>query len=278
MASTLAALRADAEATLEAEFFKQTAEANFDFREREEAARKIQACIRGYTVRAHFQRYKAAVIVIQSAVRGMTSRRLARQLAQERNTQQRLNFFNTCAVEIQKHWRGFASRKFVHSFYARKQWLARVMKASEDLREEIAEAIGKQAQDAELLAQMEFTNKFQAGIRGKHHLLSTKVRPGIYNSPYAAVPGGSGVDIVDGKLVEDHLRNTLRKLACSRPNNHDFDSAVQSLASTTVKVEKPKFVNNWQTQYAFDDYNQKLPRGARTVKTTIQNIKARGQV
>lgn len=57
MASTLAALRADAEATLEAEFFKQTAEANFDFREREEAARKIQACIRGYTVRAHFQRY-----------------------------------------------------------------------------------------------------------------------------------------------------------------------------------------------------------------------------
>lgn len=65
--------------------------------------------------------------------------------------------------------------------------------ASEDLREEIAEAIGKQAQDAELLAQMEFTNKFQAGIRGKHHLLSTKVRPGIYNSPYAAVPGGSGV-------------------------------------------------------------------------------------
>lgn len=45
-----------------------------------------------------------------------------------------------------------------------------------------------------------------------------------------------------------------------------------------VKVEKPKFVNNWQTQYAFDDYNQKLPRGARTVKTTIQNIKARGQV
>lgn len=51
--------------------------------------------------------------------------------AQERNTQQRLNFFNTCAVEIQKHWRGFASRKFVHSFYARKQWLARVMKVKQ---------------------------------------------------------------------------------------------------------------------------------------------------
>lgn len=51
-------------------------------------------------------------------------------------------------------------------------------------------------------------------------------------------------DIVDGKLVEDHLRNTLRKLACSRPNNHDFDSAVQSLASTTVRVPSSPSCSN----------------------------------
>ena len=54
---------------------------------------------------------------------------------------------------------------------------------------------------------------FLNAIRGMHHLTSTEVMPGVYNSPYTAVLGGPPQ--VAGKTIEEHLRTeryaTLRQ-------------------------------------------------------------------
>lgn len=45
---------------------------------------------------------------------------------------------------------------------------------------------------------------FQNALKGRHHLSSTEVCPGVYNSPFAAVTGGQSS--VGGKTLEEHLR------------------------------------------------------------------------
>jgi hypothetical protein len=48
--------------------------------------------------------------------------------------------------------------------------------------------------------------EFDAAVSNLHHLLSTNVRPGIYNSPFAHTR-----PTVFGIAVEDHLRSLNKK-------------------------------------------------------------------
>ena len=51
----------------------------------------------------------------------------------------RMNVYNAMAVRIQKHWRGFFTRKHVHNFYARKHYLKALVEKNEVLRAELNE-------------------------------------------------------------------------------------------------------------------------------------------
>ena len=70
----------------------------------------------------------AAVVALQSGVRGMQGRRLAAEQQQARARAERETFFGRCAGLVQRHWRGYRSRKHVPDFYGRRRWLDHVLK------------------------------------------------------------------------------------------------------------------------------------------------------
>jgi len=88
------------------------------------------------------------------------------------------------ATIIQKYFRGFYDRKYKHDFYARKQYLANVVKKNSEVMRELNEnqkiAEIEDAKRREDVARLEMT-KVAGNV---HHLVSTAAIPGIYNSPF----------------------------------------------------------------------------------------------
>ena len=89
------------------------------------------------------------------------------------------------ATLIQKSYRAFHSRRYVHDFYARQAYIARLKVKSEKMRKDLdthrAEQLHAQALKAEEAARKEFTTVTQ----NFHHLVSTRSIPGVFNPPYA---------------------------------------------------------------------------------------------
>ena len=78
----------------------------------------------------HAHRRMAAVVALQSGVRGMQGRKLAAEQQVLRAKAAREEFFSRCAGLVQRYWRGYRSRKHVHDFYGRRRWLDQVLKVN----------------------------------------------------------------------------------------------------------------------------------------------------
>ena len=175
----------------------------------------IQSHWRSYTVRRNFGKVKRASGVIQACYRGYRGRKRAHNFSVKVAAEGRQKHFHQAAIEIQRLWRGSNSRKRIHSFYDRKRYLESVLSVGEQLRQSLNVHHETQSQ-AELLEKVRlrvyharcFTQcltvlssfgalqesnmreTFLNAIRGMHHLTSTEVMPGVYNSPFTAVLGG----------------------------------------------------------------------------------------
>ncbi|NWV23748.1 SPT17 protein, partial [Origma solitaria] len=90
--------------------------------------------------------------------------------------------------QIQKMWRGYYVRKYIHNFYALKKYLNAVCVKNAFVRSELQEyAEMKKIEDKmKDLEKEEKEKKYQA--RKTHYLLSTAQIPGIYNSPFRKSP------------------------------------------------------------------------------------------
>lgn len=74
-------------------------------------------------VKWRFEEIQSSCVIIQRIFRGFQGRKeqLDRQLAVKNDRQNQ--FFHEQAKLVQKHFRGFYSRKYEHDFYARKKYL-----------------------------------------------------------------------------------------------------------------------------------------------------------
>jgi len=234
--ASLEKIRKTAESTLEAEFWQAAEAASKEEPTRTKAAIKIQAVLKGYLLRKKMKNLRKCATQIQKCYRGKLGRvRFAnhqRSLAQH----EREKFFHVASIEIQRHWRGRFSRKFIHDFYARKNWLASIQKANEDLRQQMAQNYEEQVIYLENQAHADATQNFKAHIKGKHHLLSTKSCRGVFNSKYAALKPG-GVPAFSGVPVEQYLawesQTTGKVMEKILDGNVD-----QQVEQITAKVEK----------------------------------------
>lgn len=87
------------------------------------AALKIQSKFRMYVRRKEFLRKKAAAIKIETHFRAYYARQQFRlRQSQDRNTRN-LQYFAQQAIIIQKVFRGYFVRKYIHNFYMRKSEL-----------------------------------------------------------------------------------------------------------------------------------------------------------
>lgn len=172
------------------------------------ACETIQRIWRGFKIRRELSRMTKASMTLQSGIRGHLGRKRFGNYQRQVATDERKAFFDACAATIQKWWRGYWSRKYTHSFIARKQYIE-VIKAKND--ELARETDAFREEEMQRLAQEmdeKMHEEFWESCKGRHHLVSTFVREGVFNSPYAEFLGG--VPSMDGIPIEEHLRDTIR--------------------------------------------------------------------
>ncbi|XP_070818933.1 spermatogenesis-associated protein 17 [Chaetodon trifascialis] len=153
-----------------------------------QAATRIQSWFRACKVRAYLSHLHKKAIIIQKIWRGFTARARFRQMVKAAYFIMKMNFYEEMAVRIQRRWRGFFVRKYIHNFYARKNYLDGLSRKNELVRRELDELEELQKKERDCLEMVkEQTTKFYKAHR-LHHLLSTKQCPGVFNSPFRPSP------------------------------------------------------------------------------------------
>ncbi|XP_017330886.1 spermatogenesis-associated protein 17 [Ictalurus punctatus] len=152
------------------------------------AAVKIQSWFRGCQVRAFLSYLHRNATVIQKTWRAFSARQYFRQRVKTAYFLMKMNFYNKMAVKIQQRWRGYYIRKYVHNYYERKRYLEALAKKNEQVRRELEELAEHQKKERERIAmEREEQEKYMQAQR-LHFLLSTKQRPGVFNSPFRPEP------------------------------------------------------------------------------------------
>jgi hypothetical protein len=98
------------------------------------AAKRIQALFRGYYLRLRLTEMAYYATEIQRIFRGHLGRLQARRVLDAREDAASRDIAVACAVAIQRTYRGFRSRRYLHDFYARKEYMRYVADKGEELR------------------------------------------------------------------------------------------------------------------------------------------------
>jgi hypothetical protein len=149
------------------------------------AALKIQSKFRMYVRRKEFLRKKAAAIKIETHFRAYYARQQFRLRQLQDCNSKNLQYFAQQATIIQKLFRGYFVRKYIHNFYMRKSELEALQTKNAHFRAELEQFGTAQAQEAEEYQQELAKAEFGALAKNLHHLSSTRAVPGVYNSPFA---------------------------------------------------------------------------------------------
>ncbi len=116
--------------------------------------------------------------------RGFSSRHVYTRMVETKKHQERLEFFNTNAVAIQRVFRGWLSRRRILDFRKRAVYLTQLTARNEDMRRALVDYEATTAGEVERLETEKQTQHFTALASKLHHLVSTKAIPGVYNPPH----------------------------------------------------------------------------------------------
>ena len=144
------------------------------------------------------------------------------------------------ATVIQKSFRAFYSRRYKHSYYERKAYLASVTLKDEKIRE-LSEAVAEsQYQEREQLRRTQAEEEFLGLAKDLHHLCSTGSIPGVFNSPYNMEPVRAFGKPVESQLkatfarsgyLKKHLTRAMGKARYTAIHGHSMGQTADSLGS-----------------------------------------------
>lgn len=170
------------------EYFYRNSQAEESRQKENQAAIQIQSWFRSCKVRAYLSHLHMKAVVIQKIWRGFSARSSFRQMVKAAYFIMKMNFYEEMALRIQRRWRGYFVRKYVHSFYARKSYLEEITMKNEQVRRDLGELEELQKRERKCLEMVkEQTAKVYQAHR-LHHLVSTKQCPGVFNSPFRRAP------------------------------------------------------------------------------------------
>jgi len=114
-------------------------------------------------------------------------------------------FFHHCATIIKKFYRGWWSRRFLHSYYGRKAYVANIEARGEWTKEYLARYQSNKETEAKMEEESQMRREFDNLAGELHHLVSTKSVAGVYNPPYNDM-----LPRAFEKPIEQHLRDSCR--------------------------------------------------------------------
>lgn len=176
------------------------------------SANKIQRLFRGWRTRVYIYKINLAAGEIERIFRGHSGRSICRRMVQEHTTSRNFAVFEYFALQLQKSFRGYYSRKYRQNHHLRKLYLENVKHAGEKVRESMDAYAEKMRQDEEDRALERKELKFKELTENLHHLVSTRQVPGIYNPRTSLLEQPTVNDVP----VESCLRGAVKDLLRTR--------------------------------------------------------------
>ena len=110
-------------------------------------------------------------LLVQRCYRGYVGREKARAARAEADRRLRERYFSTAATEVQRHWRGYWSRKMRLDFAQRRQFLQAVQKQNRKVRaegqQELEQSLLRMAQESDQRAQ----RGLERGLSKMNHMV-----------------------------------------------------------------------------------------------------------
>lgn len=220
------------------------------------AAIVIQAWFRASRVRSYISHLNVSATQIQRRWRGYLGRIRIRNILKEAVYTMRMRHYNSMAVLVQKAWRGYYSRKYIFDYYRRKSYLEAVIIKNASIREDLKEFEENQMHNRAKEAEKLIIESQTMWARKNHHLLSTTVQPGIYNSPFLPRP-----------RLQEYLLKAAKPLSYpdSVQPGHLYDPAIEKyereptlLPPLQHKPQGPFKTPNEVQQQRYRDFNPSL--------------------
>ncbi|KAL2731269.1 spermatogenesis-associated protein 17-like isoform X2 [Vespula squamosa] len=143
------------------------------------AARKIQAWFRGNVTRKHLLMLHKEAIIIQSNWRGYYVRNNFDKVIIIKVHQMWEDYYNRMATRIQAFWRGYWIRKTCLNFYERLRWLNNIYARNEEIVETMQKFKQNEINYTKNVLERESLLWILFILFKLHHLLRTKVKPGV---------------------------------------------------------------------------------------------------
>lgn len=205
------------------QYFAMTQASSDELAQETAAVIKLQSFYRAAKVRERWHDVLNATDKIQRVVRGWLARIRTRSLRLDRTRKMNMHFFHHCSSVIQKYVRGWWSRKHLHDYHGRKQYLQKLEKRADWTRQYLQREHALKLEQAKQDEENRMREEFH-GLAGElHHLVSTKSIAGVYNPPY-----NDALPRAFEKPIEQHLRDSLQvrlPRSLRRPRHHIASSA-----------------------------------------------------
>ncbi|XP_028402897.1 spermatogenesis-associated protein 17-like [Dendronephthya gigantea] len=173
-----------ASSSIKDELFRKLREAERNRKTEYDSAVRIQSWFRGIKVRSYLRFLHHCATVIQRHYRGHLDRIWHQKIVQNAVVQMRERYYNSMATKIQKLWRGYHTRKYVHNYYSRKRYLEGLKTKNSIVRKELEVWRISLEREKEIKRQKEEEATSEAYNKRHHYLLSTAQIPGIYSARF----------------------------------------------------------------------------------------------
>lgn len=172
------------------------------------SAVRLQRLFRGWRTRVVIYEKNLAATEIERVVRGHAGRLICHRKYEEKASARSFAIFQYFALQLQKCFRGYYSRKYRQNHHLRKLYLQNVKTAGERVRQSMEDYANKIRQDEEDKAYRENQDHFNHLTENLHHLVSTRQIPGVYNPRVNLM----NVPTVNEVPVESYLRGAVKDL------------------------------------------------------------------
>ena len=179
---------------------------------RNNVACSVQRVHRGAVLRKRLHRRHMAATEVERVFRGHVGRKKVQAAKGDKGKRQKEHVYMFFALQLQRAFRGFYSRKYRQNHARRKAMLQEVVDKGEAVRRTMYEYAVQQAVREEADRDEKDDREFKGLAVNLHHLLSTHQQRGVYNPPpeYLETP------TVKGLPVERHIRGAVKDLLDTR--------------------------------------------------------------
>lgn len=176
------ALRGTATKSTLANYFAAVRETEDARRDENWAACTIARVWKGYFARKYIAYINEQACTIQRIYRGYVGRIVCERKRQDKIHAIEREYYDSCAVKIQKLFKGYLSRRDKEDFYKRKKWIAHVREKGQELRRQMDEHVDQQIAYNQEKSDYASTLEFEKLTSNLHHLVGTKCTPGVFSS------------------------------------------------------------------------------------------------